>query len=175
MSLRDYWMSAIGRDGGPVPLPVDLRTPTKVLVLASLRTALMFGGLIAGLGLLRTAFSQDRFGAEIGRQLTTLILLALCGGLLMGAADFAIPALMWPFQRRKLGEGLENTADAWSRTEFDHNIEEIRAQHSKAQGRRKMLHARHLAWLEIRRDAKFRPSARGPVEAASGPVPRHRS
>ncbi|MDQ0462329.1 hypothetical protein QO010_000077 [Caulobacter ginsengisoli] len=152
MNLQDYWMTAVGKRGDPVPVPVDVRNPIDVR--AVLRIGLFSGGAFAGLGVLRIMLSPQTSQGGLGQHWPALLLLAIICGLVVCAIILLTPLALWPLERRRLGEGLEATADAWSLSELDRHIQDIRSLHAKAHGPEKALHGRHLAWLEARRETR---------------------
>ena len=150
MNVRDYWITAIGKDGEPVPLPVDVRNP--VMRPIAFR-ALGLAGIILGLGVL-AVIRRHPSQADLAPEVVRILLIAVGCGLLIAAAETAFALATWASQRRPVGEGLEATADRFSLSELDGHIRDIRGEHSKAEGLAKIMHARHLAWLEAKRTAR---------------------
>jgi len=149
-NIRDYWWTAVGRGGEAVPVPFDVRKPLDKRGL--LRRGLFVGGVIAVFCILSATMSSGWAQDDLARKTAGILLISLVGGLVVCVLELLSGAVAWPFLRRMMGEGLEATADAWSPSELDEHIRHIRAEHARTEGYAKRLHARHLAWLEARRD-----------------------
>lgn len=148
MNIRDFWWTAVGRNGDPVPVPFDVRTPTSALQFVW--RGLVVSGLVIALsapGLMTGRLTK----AGLVHGMTNVLGFALVCGLATVVFLLALELAIWTASRRKLGEGLEATAAAWSPSELDAHIRDIQARHAKSEGYEKLLHARHLTWLGTKR------------------------
>jgi hypothetical protein len=103
---------------------------------------------------MRMLMSSHSAQSDVTYTLTRTFLLAFGAGLMACALQLATEVAIWLSTRRMLGEGLETTANAWSLAELNSHIREIEKRHAETEGRAKARYARHLAWLEARRDLK---------------------
>lgn len=150
MKIRDYWWTAIGSNGQAVPVPFDLRI--GAFPGEALRHGLIVGCAAASLLTLGSVISPHWIQGDLVRRAAIILLSAVVLGLCTCAFNLVVDLAVWATQRRRLGESLEATAGAWSLSELDGHIRDIRLKHANAEGYTKLLHARHLAWLQARRD-----------------------
>jgi len=149
-------MTAIGKDGQPVPVPIGVRVPFKIIARGFLRRALVWAAFFFVTSLISPLVFHRRLPPIQVNPLAAAALFGLCFGFLCMGLDIVIWFVNWPLQRKTLGMGLEATADKWSLSELEMHIRNVQAEFSKATGYRLVLHSRHLAWLEARRELRVR-------------------
>ena len=157
--MSNYWKTAIGRDGAPIPVPPEWNLPVRTQLAFAAKAVLGIALVIGFDGLakaLPTLFSEPAPPAEeLLRRITWGVAVAFGTGILCVVFGVGVAALFWPFSRRNLGQALEDAIDARSLVELDREIGKCREQVQTLSGtRRKHLEAR-LKWLTEKREARL--------------------
>jgi hypothetical protein len=144
-------MTAIGKDGNPVPIPISVRLPLVLFVRRVFRNAVVLATTVLAFGMISGLVYLKQL-----RPFTAVAPGAVLAALFWFVFELAIYCGSWPCTRRKIGRSLEEMADGWSLSELDMHVRNVQAQAAKATGHDGVLYSRHLLWLEARRERLVR-------------------